>query len=174
MTARVLVSYASKYGATTEIAKKVGEVLQEAGLRVTILPAEQVDDLTVFDAVVLGSAVYGASWRNEAVTFLKDYQTSLAKIPVWMFSSGPIGEGDPVKLMKGWHFPTALEPLADRICPRDIAFFAGALNTEKLNLAEKIMIKAIQAPVGDFRDWDAITDWAASIAFSLHSEAVKS
>jgi menaquinone-dependent protoporphyrinogen oxidase len=121
----------------------------------------------------LGSAVYAGSWRKEAVTFLEEYKTSLVKIPVWLFSSGPIGEGDPIKLMNGWHFPKALESIADRISPRDIALFHGALDIEKLNLGDKLIIKAINSPIGDFRDWDVITDWAASIVFSLRPEAVE-
>jgi menaquinone-dependent protoporphyrinogen oxidase len=173
MTLRILVAYASKHGSTMEIAKKIGEILDEAGLKVTLLPAEQVDDVTPYDGVILGSAVYAGSWRKEAVTFLEEYKTLLAKIPVWLFSSGPIGEGDPIKLMKGWHFPTALEPIADRICPRDIAYFHGALDIEKLSLGEKLIIKAIKSPTGDFRDWDAITDWAASIVFSLRPEVTE-
>ena len=173
MTARILVAYASKHGATTEIAKKIGEILQEAGLNVSVLSAEQVSDLTPFDAVVLGSAVYAGSWRKEAVKFLETYASSLATIPVWFFSSDPTGEGDPNTLMKGWHFPTAQQPLADRIQPRDIAVFQGELDMEKLNFAEKLIIKGVKAPVGDFRNWDAITDWAASIVDVLQGEAVK-
>lgn len=173
MTARVLVAYASKHGATTEIATKIGEILNEAGLNATVLPAEEVGDLTPFDAVVLGSAVYAGSWRKEAVKFLETYASSLAKIPVWLFSSGPTGEGDPVNLMNGWRFPTAQEPLANRIHPQDIAVFNGELDTEKLNFAEKLIIKGVKAPVGDFRNWDSITNWAANIVDMLHTEPVR-
>ncbi len=173
MTSRILVAYASKYGSTTEIAKKIGEILDEAGLKVDVLPAEQVDDLTPFDAVVLGSAVYAGSWRKEAVNFLEEYESSLTKIPVWLFSSGPMGEGDPITLMKGWSFPTAQQPIANRIHPRDIAFFHGELNMEKLNFAERLIIKGFKSPVGDFRDWDAITDWAANIVSALQPEVAE-
>ena len=34
--------------------------------------------------------------------------------------------------MNGWRFPTAQEPLANRIHPRDIAVFNGDLDMEKL------------------------------------------
>ena len=172
MTARILVTYASKYGSTTEIANKIGEILNEAGLKVNVLPADEVDDLTPYDAVVLGSAVYAGSWRKEAVKFLEEYRSALSKVPVWLFSSGPLGEGDPVALMEGWRFPTAQQPIADRIHPRDIAFFHGQLDMEKLNFAEKLIIKGFKSPIGDFRDWDAITDWAASIVGALQPEAV--
>ena len=74
------------------------------------------------------------------------------------------GDGDPVELTKGWHFPKDLQPIADRIQPRDIAVFHGALNKKKLNFIEKWMIKNVNAPIGDFRDWKAITYWATNIA----------
>src|SRR5688500_16504486 len=125
MSTRVLVAYASKYGATTEIAEKIGQVLRDAGLNVDVLPAHQVDGLASYQAVVLGSAVYAGQWREEAVTFLKAYEYTLADMPVWFFSSGPTGNGDPVELMKGWHFPSAQQLIANHIKPRDTALFHG-------------------------------------------------
>ncbi len=168
MDSRILVAYATKYGATKEIAEKIGETLRDAGLQADVLPADRVDDLTPYKAVVLGSAVYVGQWRKEAVAFLEGNEEALAARPVWLFSTGPTGEGDPAELLQGWHFPEALQPIADRIQPRDIALFHGALDMKKLNLPSKLVIKAMKAPVGDFRDWDAVTAWAASIA-----EAVK-
>ena len=41
MDEKVLVTYASKYGATAEIAKKIGETLRQAGLQTDILPVKQ-------------------------------------------------------------------------------------------------------------------------------------
>jgi menaquinone-dependent protoporphyrinogen oxidase len=164
MDSQVLVAYASKYGATAEIAAKIGEVLRQAGLDADVLSVERVGDLAPYGAIVLGSAVYMGQWRKEAATFLETNEQALAARPVWLFSSGPTGEGDPVKLMNGWRFPTAQQPIADRIKPRDIAIFHGVLDTKKLNLAEKLVIKGVKAPIGDYRDWEAITAWAAGIA----------
>lgn len=164
MNGKVLVAYASKYGATAEIAEKIGEVLRQAGLDADVLPVQRVGDLAPYGAIVLGGAVYMGQWRKEAATFLETHEQALAARPVWLFSSGPTGEGDPVKLMNGWRFPTAQQPIADRIKPRDIAIFHGVLDTKKLNLAEKLVIKGVKAPIGDYRDWEAITAWAAGIA----------
>jgi hypothetical protein len=33
-----------------------------------------------------------------------------------------------------------------------------------MSFFEKWIIKRVKAPVGDFRDWNAIADWARSIA----------
>ena len=128
----VLVAYASKYGATAEIAEKIGEVLNQAGLQTDISSVDRVRDLTPYDVVVLGSAVYIGRWRKEAVKFLKANESALAERQVWLFSSGPSGEGDPVGLLDGWQCPAAQQPIADRIRPRDIVVFHGALNVDKL------------------------------------------
>jgi menaquinone-dependent protoporphyrinogen oxidase len=167
MNTQVLVAYATKYGATAEIAEKIGQVLRQAGLRTDVLPADRVSDLTPYKAVVLGSAVYIGRWRKEAARFLKANEKVLAEQLVWLFSSGPIGEGDPVALAQGWQFPGKLQPIADRIRPRDIAVFHGAVDVGKLNFIEKWMLKNVKAPVGDFRDWEAITSWATDIAAVL-------
>jgi menaquinone-dependent protoporphyrinogen oxidase len=164
MDIQVLVAYATKYGATAEIAEKIGQVLRQAGLRPDVLPMDRVGDLTPYQAVVLGSAVYIGQWRKEAATFFKANERALAERPVWLFSSGPTGEGDPVALLQDWRFPKALQPIADRIRPRDIAVFHGAVNVKKLNLIEKWMLKNVKAPLNDFRDWEAITSWATAIA----------
>ena len=135
-----------------------------------MLPADKVGDLTPYQAVVLGSAVYIGQWRKEAAKFLEATEDALAERPVWLFSSGPTGEGDAVELMKGWRFPEAQQEVADRIGPRDIVFFHGVLDTEKLSLPEKLILKGVKAPVGDFRDWGAITTWATAIAEELNKE----
>jgi menaquinone-dependent protoporphyrinogen oxidase len=167
MEHKILVTYATKHGGTTEIAEKIGQTLQQAGLQVDVLPVEQVDSLGSYDAVVLGSAVYAGHWRKEAVDFLENNEQVLAQRPVWIFSSGPTGEGDPIALMKGWRFPEGQWEVAERIHPRDITLFHGDLNMDKLNLAEKIIIKGVRAPTGDFRDWEVISSWATGIVEAL-------
>jgi len=167
MDSQVLVAYATKYGATAEIAEKIGEVLREEGFEPDVLPADSVADLTPYGAVVLGSAVYVGKWRGEAAKFLEANEKALAGLPVWLFSSGPTGEGDAVELMKGWSFPGAQQDIADRIGPRDVVVFHGAMDSKKLSLPEKLIIKGVKAPMGDFRDWEAITSWAEGIATEL-------
>lgn len=167
MNHRVLIAYATKYGATAEIAEKVGQVLTEAGFEADVRPVDQVADLAPYGAVVLGSGVYVGQWRKEAAELLANHEGELAQVPVWLFSSGPTGEGDPVELMKGWRFPEGLAPIADRIGARDRALFHGAIDVKRLSLPEKLIVKGIKAPVDDYRDWEAITAWAEGIAAAL-------
>jgi len=167
MSRKVLVAYASKYGATAEIAEKIGQVLSQAGLAVDVLPANRVSDLTPYTAVVLGSAIYIGQWRKEAVKFLTDHEKELAKRPVWLFSSGPAGEGDVVELMDGWRFPKAQQAIADRIRPREITIFHGKVEPQKLNFIERWMLNNVHSPIGDYRDWPSIAAWAEEIAAKL-------
>lgn len=171
MEDRILVTYASKHGATAGIAEKIGEVLREEGLTIDVEPVDRAGDLGPYAAVVIGSAVYVGRWRKEAAEFLKNYEEDLAGRSVWLFSSGPTGEGDPVETMDGWRFPENLQDVADRIGPQDTAVFLGAIDPGTLNILERTAIKKVGAPVGDFRDWDAIADWARSIAASLRKQA---
>lgn len=179
---KTLVAYASKYGATAEIAGRIGQVLREAGLEVDVLPVDRVGDVTPYGAVVLGSAVYIGGWRKSAATFLKSKERELSNRPVWLFSSGPTGEGPggqgpagqgpggqgPAAFMDHGRLPKGLRPVAERIRPRDAVVFHGAAYGERLNPFERWIMSKVKAPLGDFRKWDTITSWAKAIA-----EAVK-
>jgi len=165
MTGKLLVTYASKYGATKEIAEKMGEVLRGAGVQVEVSPVKKVHGLDPYQAVILGSAVYVGKWQKEATEFMQKNEKSLSERAVWLFSSGPTGEGDPAELLEGWRLPAELQPVAERIQPRDIAVFGGYINPEKVNFIEKTAVKnVVKKPFGDFRDWDNIVSWANRVA----------
>ena len=167
MKNRVLVAYASKYGATVEIAAKIAAVLEEAHLVVSLLPADQAVEISDYQAVVVGSPIYVGRWRPEAVSFLEKFESQLAKRQVWLFSSGPTGRGEPEDILDGWYFPREQQELAERIMPQDIKLFHGAIDLNKLSDLELNTIKHIKAEIGDFRDWLVITAWAEHIASCL-------
>ncbi len=50
---------------------------------------------------------------------------------------------------------------------RDIVVFHGKLDPAKLNLIERAAIRMVKAPLGDYRDWDAIYEWALGIKAAL-------
>jgi menaquinone-dependent protoporphyrinogen oxidase len=171
---KILVTYASKHNSTAEIATAIGEVLRQSPtLQVDVQAVEDVEGIILYNAIVLGSAVYMGDWQPTAADFLRKHERELAQRPVWLFSSGPTGDGDPIALMKGWGFPKALEPIVEQIKPRDITLFHGKLDPDNLNLLERGAIKIVHAPIGDFRDWKMIREWAAAIADALCSEGNK-
>lgn len=168
MTKRILVAYSSRHNATAEIANVIGDALRIANsATVDVQSVESVQDIKSYDAVVLGSAVYMGRWQPAAADFLKRNETELAQRPVWLFSSGPTGAGDPHTLLKGWTFPAQLQAVADRIKPRDTAVFPGRLDPSQLNLFDRSVIGMVKAPIGDFRDWKQIQSWAATIAQAI-------
>jgi len=167
---KILIVYGSKYGATAEIAGKIGEAIAQEGHEAHVQPADKVKNVADYQAVVIGSAAYIGGWRKEVSKFVTKNEQALAERPVWVFSSGPTEKGDPVKLLEGWLVPKGIKPIMDRIKPRDITVFHGVINIEKLNFLEKQMMKMVKTEIGDYRDWDAITGWAKGIADALKKE----
>ena len=162
---KILVASASKHGSTEEIGAFIAKRLRERGLDADAIPLEEVDGLLGYDAVVLGSAVYIGSWMKEAQAFVKTKREHLGSMPVWLFSSGPT---DP----EGEHGPSdeARAELEDLVHPREHAVFFGAIDLDRLGFIEKRMVKAVKAPVGDFRDWELIGAFADRIADGLSRE----
>ena len=133
-----------------------------------MLPVDGIRDLTPYGAVILGGALYIGKWHKGAAAFLQANERALADRPVWLFSSGPTGDGDPVELVEGKRLPAALQPVADRIRPRDVAVFHGYINPDKVNWIESWAIRRlVKKPFGDYRDWEAIVSWSAKVADAL-------
>ena len=162
---RVLVAYASKHGATAEIADAIAERLRAAGHDVEAHPAQDVTTVDGFDAVVLGSAVYAGSWRKEAVELAERHGDQFARVPLWLFSSGPLGED----VDDNEEQPKQLPSLRESLAPRDHRVFFGALDLSELGFGERMVVKAVKAPQGDFRNWDEIHGWADAIAEELRT-----
>ena len=162
---RTLVAYASKHGATAEIAEAVAAELQQAGHEVECLSAEQVHGLDVYDAAVIRSAVYMKRWRPEARRLLKRHAKELAARPFWVFSSGPFGENpDP-----SWSEPPRTIQRAEHLGVRDHVVFGGRLPLEPSNFMERGMVRECPPDKRDLRDWDAIRAWAGGISRALES-----
>jgi menaquinone-dependent protoporphyrinogen oxidase len=161
---KVLVCAATKYGATGEIANAVADVLAENGLEVTVIPPEQAGAIEQFDAVVLGSAVYMGQWMKPARELVDRSAAALAARPVWLFSSGPVGE--PAKPAEN---PVDVSKILQSTKARDHRVFTGRLVRKHLSFPDRAMASAIRAAEGDFRDWAEIRAWAAGIASALQS-----
>ena len=159
----IVVAYASKHGSTEGIAAAIAKRLQERGHESLARPVDEVDDLGNVDAVVLGSGVYAGSWLKDATAFVERHGDALARVPVWLFSSGPLGE----QVVDHEEQPRQLAELRERLSPRDHKVFYGALDRSKLSFPERMIVKAVKAPDGDFREWDVIAAWADTIADEL-------
>jgi len=163
----VLVTVASRHHSTLEIGQAIGRALAGRGVPTDVLAAEEVDDVFAYEAVVLGSGVYAGNWLAPARDLVARCTMQLRERPVWFFSSGPMGD-PPVPAGE----PAGVAPIKELIRPRDHRVFSGRLAGDDLGLGEKLIVKAVRAPFGDYRDWEAIEAWAAEIAAALRPEAV--
>jgi menaquinone-dependent protoporphyrinogen oxidase len=171
MTASVLVAYASKHGGTAEIAQWIAGAISSSGDSASVLPAAEVHDLAPYDAVVLGSAVYRGRWRGEARGFLKRHGEALRERPTWLFSSGPTG-GTPAadaavdRALQSTEseLPRELRSAVGAIPVRGHATFPGRVDERMTGILERWM------PRGDWRNFERVRAWGASIASELDQE----
>jgi menaquinone-dependent protoporphyrinogen oxidase len=99
----VLVAFASQAGSTASIAEVIATELRAAGLRADCRPASEVDDVTPYGAIVLGSGVFVRGRQSDGGGFLVRHALEVAARPTWLFCVGPIGRGG----------GTELEPASD-------------------------------------------------------------
>jgi menaquinone-dependent protoporphyrinogen oxidase len=165
---RVLVVHASQFGATKGIADRIAEILVRRGLSAETYPVTELSDLTGANAVVMGSAVHAGHWLDDATRFVYRHQDELRQVPLWLFSSGPLGD----RAVRSPQ-PDPKEVGAFRILvePRGHVVFPGAYDKETADfshsgLIERTVVSRLM-PEGDWRDWDAIDAWADAIATSL-------
>ena len=179
---RVLIVFASRYGATQGIAQRIATILRQQGLETTVESAQRAGDPADFDAVVIGSAAYYFHWMKKAAEFVRRNRAALADRPVWLFSSGPLGtktideQGRDLCVVT---VPKEIEEFREAIHPREHRVFFGALDRDKMGLTHRLMLKlpvnrdnAI-FPLGDFRDWNEIEAWARKIAHALKDSAAE-
>ena len=143
----VLVTAASRHDATREIAEAIAAGLAQRGVNADAHPLADVTSLEPYEAAVVGSA--------------------LVRMPVWLFSSGPLGppgqqvpEGD----------PTDLPHMLALTGAREHRVFAGRLERSRLGLAERAAVRAVRAVEQDSRDWSEIDGFAAEIAAVLTAD----
>jgi len=88
---KTIILYATKYGATAEIARRVAEQMGGTVLHDLKQPAP---DLSGFDCVIIGSSIYADSMRKEAKAFVAKNADVLMKKRLGLFLSTLSGEGD--------------------------------------------------------------------------------
>jgi len=159
----VLVTYASKRGGTEGIATAIGEALATLGIHAEVTSADRASMGHGYDAVIIGSALYMFRCRTAARVFVRRNADALQKVPVWFFSSGPLDDSatqreiPPVKSMAR---------LMERVHARGHQTFGGRMLSSATGFPASAMAKTRS---GDWRDWEQIRAWAATIARELGS-----
>ncbi|MDZ7917424.1 MAG: flavodoxin domain-containing protein [Rhodococcus sp. (in: high G+C Gram-positive bacteria)] len=74
---KTLVTAASRHGSTDEIAEALAAALREGGVEVDLLEPDDVHEITDYDTVVIGSAIYTGHWLSSAKEFIARFRDAL-------------------------------------------------------------------------------------------------
>ena len=171
---KVLVAYASMAGSTGGIAEAIGKRINESGVGVDVKPVDEVTDISAYRAVVVGSAIIASAWMEDAVSFLETFRNRLSQIPVAYFlGCATLAGANNEQTRK--HVNGFLDPVRSQfpeIAAVDTGLFAGELNFDNLPYGFRLvwpLTAGGEVKEGDYRDWNAINTWAASITPALIS-----
>ena len=164
---KVLVTYASKYGSTGGVADAIGKEMCTKDVAADTVLIKNADNISSYQGVVIGSAIYRGNWMAEAVDFVKENRDILRQVPVAYFLvcmtlSQPTEENR----TKVLSYMDPLLKAVPEIKPIDIGTFAGVLDYKNLSWLNKKIMKSKGSPEGDFRDWNAIRAWAREPVYS--------
>jgi len=170
----ILVTFASRSGSTVGIAEAVGETLRKQGIVVDVRPMSEVEDVTTYQAIILGSAIRQEKWLPEAMQFIHKHQAHLAQKPVATFLvCMALATKDATRYESGLQSAKAwMHPVRELVQPMSEGYFAGALNLSKIKeLHFRIILSTLVMlglfPKGDHRDWDAVNQWANGLSAQL-------
>lgn len=161
MQNRILVAYATKAGTTAEIAARIGETISQKNQTVDVLPISRVKDLSGYSAVVIGSAIRMGSVLPEVKSFVEKNQAALGQKPFSLFVACMTLNEDTEANRTA--VSAYLDPIRAVVKPASEGLFAGVMDPQKVSFLDRLIIKALKTPLGDFRDWDKINAWAESI-----------
>lgn len=161
MSNRVLIAYATKTGSTAEIATRIGEIIAEKGFSVDVKPAKEVIDISPYSTVLVGSGIRVGQMMGEAMKFITKNQAALKEKHFSVFFGCMIlKDHTPEKIEE---VSAYLQPVRDLVQPEYEGMFAGVIDPAKMTLVERMMMKVMKVPQGDFRNWTAIESWAREV-----------
>jgi menaquinone-dependent protoporphyrinogen oxidase len=162
---RVLVAYGSKRGGTQGIAELVRDALVRRGLSADAVAVEAHPRVQDYDAVIVGGALYAMRWPRAARHFVRRNARTLATMPVWFFSSGPL---DASATEHDVPPPKRIRLLMARAQARGHVTFGGRLAPDAHGFVASAMAKKL---AGDWRDHAQIEAWATGVADDLAAPA---
>lgn len=164
---RVLVVHASQFGSTTEIAQHICSRLQAAGIKADLLPANKIQSLDGYDAIIIGGAIQYDKWISSARRFVNTFQTQLKSLPcICFFNCLTLSRRDHASLLQAQGYAQGIAKLFPSK-PLSVQGFAGLLDYKRMNFATRVVAKIILSffgvKQGDYRDWAAIDAWSVSV-----------
>ena len=165
---RLLVTYASRFGTTGEVAGAIADTACAQGMSADTLPVGDVTNIGDYDAVVIGAPIHYDNWMSEARDFVTDNEAALSQVPVaYYFTCGTLFEPTAKNQAKAQTYADKLQNLSQRIAPVEIGQFGGVLDYSLMNLRTRLALRipftVMGAKEGDYRDWDAVRSWSRNL-----------
>lgn len=157
---RILVAYATRSGATREIAEFVAQAIRQQGYTAEIQPVEAVADVAAYDAIILGSALYFQRLMPTMLRFITQHGPALAARPVALFSVGAeVRTGTDKSRAAAERWVRGSLSSLPGFQPLAIEHFAGAVELRRLSLLWKILVIITFGQRGDWRNFPAVQRW---------------
>ena len=166
---RILVVYDTKYGSTRTIANRIQDALCASGAQVDMTLVERIDDISEYDAVVLGSAIISESWRPGMLRFLRKQETALATRQVAVFIVCGLLQEDTAEyrdIAQQYYIDRVLEKYPQVVPVGNAGLFAGVVDYSVLQPLDEFLMRLLFArllPEGDYRNFDKVTQWTEDI-----------
>jgi menaquinone-dependent protoporphyrinogen IX oxidase len=148
---KTLIAYATKRGATKDMAARIAGGLGGADIVDLNGPEAGRVDLSAYGTVVIGASVYAGAYRKSAVAWAKSREAELATKKVALFEIGSAKDALAVR--------TALPDLCGRAVA--VAKLGGEIRWKRLSPLERMIVKAVMKTSGD----SSTIDDAAVAAF---------
>jgi len=136
---KTIILYATKHGATEEIAKRIAARID--GAIAFDLKQGSVPALEGFDCVIVGSAIYAGTFRKEAKSFLAENSDVLCKKRLGLFISG-MSESESDEAFKA-NIPEEVVQAA--VLTKTLG---GAFDPKRANFFERLIMKAVAKQSG--------------------------
>ena len=165
MNKHILVTFGSWAGSTREVAQVIGEALRETGATVDVLPARRAKEVVLYDAIVVGTPIHASKVHADATKFLRSNAVALSGKPLAYFVSClAMKENTDEARRTAEGYVAALGSAAPGIQPASVGLFGGSLNCQaKASFPWNLIIKMMKSMEGDYRDWEAIREWAKAL-----------
>ena len=161
MSNRILVTYATKAGSTTEIAAKIGEHLSARGFSVDVIHVKSKPDPKDYQAVILGSCIRMGGWLPEMMDYIQSNQFALNATQAALFTVHMLNAGDDETSKAA---RTAYMDKVRALMPgKEEVFFLGVIDYSKLSMLDRFISKMVKAEESDRRDWDKIKKWSETV-----------
>lgn len=162
----VLIAYDSKHGSTAMVVRQIAGVLCACGYRVDISRARTVDDLSPYDAVVVGSPIYWAKFLPGTQIFLKQHEQALAAMPVAVFALSTYVDEETKTVnadAKELFVDKELEKVPAIKPVGEVGLFGGAFTLRTLFPVELFSMKLEDFSEGNYLNEAVVVSWSENL-----------